>query len=146
MRPSTLFIAAILAVLTSPALAQDVSAAIAEQLKAQGYSDIDVSRTWLGRARIVGENDAQRREIVVNPRTGEILRDVVTSSDGAPQVPQILGSDPARPSRPAAPEGGVDRSAAPGAGAPETRGGPGPGAGSAGPGNGPHGTSGGPSR
>ncbi len=48
---------------------------ITRQLQAQGYSQIDVKRTWLGRVRIEAYRGGQEREIVINPRTGEILRD-----------------------------------------------------------------------
>ena len=41
----------------------------------QGYSDITTSQTWLGRTRIIAIGEDSRREIIVNPRTGEILRD-----------------------------------------------------------------------
>ncbi|QIZ82609.1 hypothetical protein HFZ77_15160 [Thalassovita gelatinovora] len=48
---------------------------IVSQLKQQGYEQIAVSRTWLGRTRILAERGSERREIIINPRTGEILRD-----------------------------------------------------------------------
>ncbi|MDO6457124.1 hypothetical protein Q4560_10980 [Celeribacter halophilus] len=45
------------------------------QLKSQGYTRITVGRTLLGRTRIVARNDEMRREIIINPSTGEVLRD-----------------------------------------------------------------------
>lgn len=49
-----------------------------------GYSDILVSRTLLGRVKIEADGDEGRREIIVNPRTGEILRDLfLRLGDGA---------------------------------------------------------------
>lgn len=45
------------------------------QLRDQGYSSIRVTHTWLGRVRIDAKLDKFRREIVLNPNTGEILRD-----------------------------------------------------------------------
>jgi hypothetical protein len=48
---------------------------VADQLRQQGYEQITVSRTLLGRARVVGQSKNEIREIVINPRTGEILRD-----------------------------------------------------------------------
>jgi hypothetical protein len=48
---------------------------IVSQLRNQGFRDIDVSRTLLGRSRIVGQSDDLVREIIVNRTTGEILRD-----------------------------------------------------------------------
>lgn len=61
----------------SPALAQGASVIdqVVVQLKAQGYTKISMGRTLLGRTRIVAVNDTMRREIIVNPATGEILRD-----------------------------------------------------------------------
>ncbi|PTQ74418.1 hypothetical protein [Celeribacter persicus] len=63
--------------ITAPALAQSASVVdqVIAQLKAQGYSRITMGRTLLGRTRIVAENDTMRREIIINPATGEILRD-----------------------------------------------------------------------
>lgn len=58
-----------------PAWAQSASDAIARQLRAQGYTSVEVSKTLLGRARIVARRKGELREIIVNPRTGEILRD-----------------------------------------------------------------------
>jgi hypothetical protein len=49
---------------------------IVRQLRAQGYSDVSVSDTWLGRTRIVARSGNAEREIVLDPRTGEILRDI----------------------------------------------------------------------
>jgi hypothetical protein len=48
---------------------------IVSQLQKQGFRDIDVSRTLLGRGRIVARSDDVIREIIVNRSTGEILRD-----------------------------------------------------------------------
>ncbi|CUH52953.1 hypothetical protein [Shimia marina] len=55
--------------------------AIARHLRGQGYSDIEISRTWLGRARIEAQRGTVEREIIVNPRTGEILRDYWDDDD-----------------------------------------------------------------
>ncbi|WP_417278868.1 hypothetical protein [Celeribacter sp.] len=66
------------AILTGmPALAQTASVAdqVIAQLKAQGYTQITMGRTFLGRTRIVAQNDDMRREIIINPATGEVLRD-----------------------------------------------------------------------
>ncbi|WP_181366484.1 hypothetical protein [Albidovulum aquaemixtae] len=72
---SILTLAACLAVPAS-ALADAVSDSIARQLRDQGYGEIAVSRTLLGRTRIVARARDGYREIIVNPRTGEILRDL----------------------------------------------------------------------
>ena len=44
-------------------------------LTAQGYAIVEEGYTWLGRLRIVADNGVLRREIVINPGTGEVLRD-----------------------------------------------------------------------
>jgi hypothetical protein len=75
----TMIAAAGLALPAVAAFSDDVVA----QLVSQGYRDISVSKTWLGRIRIVATRDGGTREIVLNPGTGEILRDLWTASDGA---------------------------------------------------------------
>lgn len=40
-------------------------------------------RTWLGRVRISANGDLGQREIILNPRTGEVLRDIIIMSDGS---------------------------------------------------------------
>ncbi|MDF0599773.1 hypothetical protein P1J78_03410 [Psychromarinibacter sp. C21-152] len=47
------------------------------QLEAEGYTEINIRRTLLGRYRIEAENAAHVREIVMHQQTGEILRDVL---------------------------------------------------------------------
>ena len=44
-------------------------------LRDQGFEVTLVHWTWLGRIRIIAVSDDIRREIVINPNTGEILRD-----------------------------------------------------------------------
>lgn len=61
-------------------------------LQDQGYVILELGYTFLGRLRIVAENDLIHREIVVNPSTGEVLRDyVILLSDMVPRQvgPQI---------------------------------------------------------
>ncbi len=71
------FLAGIVAVLASPAAAQPASVTdqIIAMLRNQGYTEIRISRTWLGRVRILALSDQYWREIIISPRTGEILRD-----------------------------------------------------------------------
>lgn len=64
--------------LSAPAaLAQDnpIEARLIESLTSQGYVILEQGYTWLGRLRIVAENGELHRELVINPGTGEILRD-----------------------------------------------------------------------
>ena len=76
-RPITLALAGTLALGLSsgPGAAQSAQDAIVAQLAEQGFRQITISRTFLGRTRIVATSPDLRREIVFNPATGEILRD-----------------------------------------------------------------------
>lgn len=62
--------------LAAPVRADSLQAEIVAQLHEQGYRRVTVSRTFLGRIRINAELGHSLREIVVNPLTGEILRDM----------------------------------------------------------------------
>ena len=79
MRPHIVAIAVLVAIAlgtAGPATAQGSAlASVIEQLEAQGFQIEDVERTWLGRTRVVSRSDRHRRELVFNPRTGEVLRD-----------------------------------------------------------------------
>lgn len=76
-------------ILAAPACAaEDYVARIVGQLTAQGYDQITVSRTLLGRMRITAAGRRGSREIIVNPATGEILRDLQTGGSDT-----ILGED-----------------------------------------------------
>lgn len=57
------------------ARADSMEDSIVRQLHDQGYTSVDVRRTLLGRLLIVAEGGDQVREIVINPSTGEIMRD-----------------------------------------------------------------------
>jgi hypothetical protein len=81
----------ILLCLAGPARAVDYSGAWVAQLRAEGYEDIEVGRTWLGRIRIVAEKDEIEREIILNRATGEVLRDFSRAEDGGFRLP--LGFD-----------------------------------------------------
>lgn len=50
---------------------------IVVELTEDGYQQIRISRTLLGRMRFVATKPDYRREIVVNPATGVILRDYI---------------------------------------------------------------------
>lgn len=58
------------------ALAQSFTDSVVDQLRQQGFDRIEVERTLLGRTQIVAQGKGGRREIIFNPRTGEILRDL----------------------------------------------------------------------
>ncbi len=66
---------------TMPAWA-DKQDDIIERLVEAGFSQIEVTRTLLGRIRIVAIKGNIRRELVINPRTGESLRDVTVVAEG----------------------------------------------------------------
>lgn len=54
-------------------------------LKDQGYDQIALEQTLLGRTRILAQKDGGTREIILNVRTGEVLRDVWIDSTGRSQ-------------------------------------------------------------
>jgi hypothetical protein len=85
---------------------------ILRQLREQGYVEFSVDRTWLGRIQVIAlAPDGTRREIVVSPNTGEILRDYIEASDGGSSTPRILDR----------PAGGSDRDAPVGGASEENR-------------------------
>ncbi|WP_137702899.1 hypothetical protein [Marimonas lutisalis] len=84
--------AALILALAQPALAGSLTDAVAAQLRAQGFASITISQTWLGRTRIVALAGSVRREIILNPRTGEILRDYAVDENDE-RKPIILGVD-----------------------------------------------------
>ena len=57
-----------------------------DQLKNQGFTEIRISRTLLGRVRIKAEGGGFEREIIFNPRTGEILRDFWETETVSPEL------------------------------------------------------------
>ena len=57
--------------------AADVTESAVDFLRAQGYEVREIERTWLGRVRIEATRDGYRREMILNPSTGEVLRDLV---------------------------------------------------------------------
>lgn len=70
--------------LAAPAAAQTLppEQQLIERLRASGYTTIEARRTFLGRIRIEAAHpDGTEREIVLNPRTGEILRDYMEIPD-----------------------------------------------------------------
>ena len=78
-----LILALVWASMSAPASAETAQDKVVRHLQAQGFENIEVRRTWLGRVRITGENQSQEREIILNPATGEILRDYWEEREGA---------------------------------------------------------------
>ena len=80
--------AAAAVLVAGPALAASYADDVVTQLTALGFTNIVVETTWLGRVRILAKRNNGLREIVLNPRTGEILRDVWSpgSASGARRV------------------------------------------------------------
>jgi hypothetical protein len=74
------------------AQAETAAEAVSRQLRGFGYGQIKVSRSWLGRVRITAERGKTAREIVIDPRTGEVLRDLSTDA-GTVIIGQTSGSN-----------------------------------------------------
>jgi hypothetical protein len=83
----------VLLALGAPALAKEPVEQVMDQLRKQGFGNITVQRTLLGRARILAERGASRREIILNPRTGEILRDLWLDQGGSAVAKSVIGDD-----------------------------------------------------
>lgn len=79
-----------------------------QMLRSEGYEVVESGRTLLGRIRIVADGPLGRREIVLHPGDGRVLRDIVTEAppsaavsgtvvEVAPVVPQspTAAADPA---------------------------------------------------
>lgn len=81
---------------TAARASEDYVANLVDLLKEQGFDEITVTRTLLGRVRIVGVNSNGTRELICNPRTGEILRDVLIAADGTGQT--VAASGPSKAS------------------------------------------------
>ncbi len=60
---------------------------VVNELKAEGYLIRNMTKTWLGRIKIVAQSAANLREVVVSQTTGEVMSDVIieifATSDGA---------------------------------------------------------------
>lgn len=68
--------------MTGEAALADPLGSVVAGLKAQGYRVTATERTWLGRVRITAERRGVVREVVIDPRTGEVLRDLSRESGG----------------------------------------------------------------
>lgn len=78
-----------LALAGAAAMAETFADAVISQLTRQGFSNIAVETTWLGRLRILGNRQDGRREIILNPRTGEVLRDTWQAATSGTSMPII---------------------------------------------------------
>ena len=76
--------------LAGPALAQDYVASVIAQLRQQGFRTVSQERTLLGRVRITATRGDGRREIIINPNNGEILRDLWTPVQGEKRPVDIM--------------------------------------------------------
>ena len=79
--------------LAAAAFAASAADQIIAQLRDQGFTEIEVEQTWLGRTRIVAEREDASREIILNPSTGEILRDLWLTKDGEGSPKVQIGRD-----------------------------------------------------
>ena len=82
MRRNLVILASVLALsIGGPSFAQSQADVVRDrviaELRDDGYRQIRISRTLLGRMRFVADGPEARREIVVNPATGVILRDFI---------------------------------------------------------------------
>ncbi|MCF8485810.1 MAG: hypothetical protein K9G71_11365 [Rhodobacteraceae bacterium] len=79
------------AVFGQAGFAKTFTESVLDQLRNQGFDRISVQRTLLGRTQIIARGNGGRREIILNPRTGEILRDLwITGSDGPDTNDQLI--------------------------------------------------------
>lgn len=79
------------AVLPRAGAAQSAEDSARRQLQRQGFTVTSSRRTLLGRVRILARKGDLRREIVVNPSTGVILRDFTRRLGGDDPQPNVLG-------------------------------------------------------
>jgi hypothetical protein len=88
-----IFLASLLAAAVAgagTAFAGSVVDEVVAQLRDQGFTDIKISTTFLGRTRVLALGNNLRREIIINPRTGEILRDYWEQIDGEAEAPRLI--------------------------------------------------------
>lgn len=71
-------------------IAQNHSAIdVVGELEGQGYTVLDVNRTFLGRTRVSARNAFHAREVVIGTTTGEVLSDRVSSVTSDAPKPNI---------------------------------------------------------
>lgn len=67
-------------------------------LQEDGFRVVNTGTTLLGRVRITAKGPEGTREVVLNPRNGKVLRDVMI--DGAAEVPISVSAAPVVPGSP----------------------------------------------
>lgn len=77
-----------------PVFANPIADSAVSQLRKQGYSDIQVQRTLLGRIRITATSETYTRELVIHPITGEIMRDRWSSNAQSANTPDPIAINP----------------------------------------------------
>ncbi|WP_185968558.1 hypothetical protein [Paracoccus sp. M683] len=82
-RPHIVLLAVALACWTPMAAlaGPDYAGQVTTQLLDQGYRRIEVRRTLLGRVVITAEGNGHTREVVIDPRSGSLLRDLVRQDE-----------------------------------------------------------------
>lgn len=95
MKPRLLLaLGLVLGCLGQGAWAQGFADSVVGQLRAQGFDHVAVERTMLGRVRIRADHADGTREIILNPRTGEILRDLwIGGSQDTPRTGRLVTDD-----------------------------------------------------
>ncbi len=100
MKRTPLHLATMLAVLlTGSAAFADFEQDIVRQLQDMGFSQVEVTRTLLGRVRITAAGADGTREIILNPNTGEILRDLWLRQEGGSSDRTLLDGGEGRQDR-----------------------------------------------
>jgi len=91
MQRSPIYLAAALGLaLAGSVQAQDLVGGITNQLRDLGFEQIDVKQTLLGRTRIIARSAEGQREIILNPNTGEILRDFWQAAPGKSSTSRLV--------------------------------------------------------
>ena len=81
-------------VITSAELAHDAAVKrVYNDLSQQGYAYIVVSKSMLGRAVVQAYDGAQRREVVINTATGEVIRDARATYAGYPSRANVTAQN-----------------------------------------------------
>lgn len=84
-------------------------------LRSEGFEVVQSGRTLLGRIRIVAESPEGRREIVLHPGDGRVMRDLFTEAEGRADGDDDIAADARSAATGAVPDAGDAGSAAPGA-------------------------------